>query len=572
MKRFPLPLRYSIPMMLLFMGSLLSFYSFHREVNIADQHHEEELLDYAQFSGSRTAGILEYLYRQVNGQGTPLVIGQLGNEVNLRLAVLLDQNNRVALSTQVGQQGQPMEKVVPAASLSLIPQVRLRVSRQVVLSSDRQQVYAAYPVPLQPQPGEVRSSRIGVLLLTYDLARFQQESRNDSLRRALEATIGLAGLCLAVWFFFNKTVTLRVNHLVKTSQQLADGDLKARANLGGSDELAQIANAFNRMAATIQANTEDLQTSQANLARAHHEVSQQAEELRQTLQELQRTQSQLVQTEKMSSLGQLVAGIAHEINNPVNFIHGNLSPLQEYAQDLLHVLELYQQHYPKPAPEILAEVEAVDLDFIQKDLPKTLASMQIGTDRIRQIVLSLRNFSRTDEADIKAVNIHDGIDSTLLILQHRLKATPHRPEIEVVKDYGELPLVECYAGQLNQVFMNILSNAIDALEQANENRTYEEIQENPNCITIRTSVIRHHWVEIAIRDNGPGMPKEVQEKIFNPFFTTKPIGKGTGMGMSISYQVIAEKHNGELECCSTPNQGTVFMIKIPTCQTIPHPT
>ncbi|HYX17916.1 MAG TPA: ATP-binding protein, partial [Nostoc sp.] len=292
-------------------------------------------------------------------------------------------------------------------------------------------------------------------------------------------------------------------------------------------------------------------------------VEERTTELKNALGELQRTQSQVIQSEKMSSLGQLVAGVAHEINNPVNFIHGNLVHVQEYTQDLLALVQLYQQHDSNPASEIQTAVEDMDLEFLQEDLPKMLSSMKVGTDRIRQIVLSLRNFSRMDEAEFKSVDIHEGIDSTLMILQHRLKAKPEQPEIEVIKDYDNVPLIECYAGQLNQVFMNILVNAIDALEESNALRTYQEIEDNPSRIKIRTSVVNSTWVEVAIADNGVGISKEFQQRIFDPFFTTKPIGKGTGMGMSISYQIITEKHGGKLECFSNPGEGTEFIIQVP---------
>jgi two-component system, NtrC family, sensor kinase len=297
-------------------------------------------------------------------------------------------------------------------------------------------------------------------------------------------------------------------------------------------------------------------------------VEERTVELKTTLAELQRTQSQVIQSEKMSSLGQLVAGVAHEINNPVNFIHGNLTHVQQYAEDLLGFVQLYQQYDPHPAPAIQTAAEDIDLDFLQDDLPKMLTSMKVGTERIRQIVLSLRNFSRMDEAEFKAVDLHEGIDSTLLILQHRLKANSQRPEIDIIKDYAALPLVECYAGQVNQVFMNLLVNAIDAIEESSAKRTYQDNSDHPNQITIRTAMINAAWVEVTIADNGPGIPPAIQPRIFDPFFTTKPLGKGTGMGMSISYQIITEKHGGNLECFSTPAKGTEFRIQIPLRQKV----
>lgn len=270
----------------------------------------------------------------------------------------------------------------------------------------------------------------------------------------------------------------------------------------------------------------------------------------------------------MSSLGQLVAGVAHEINNPVNFIHGNIAHLNEYTQDLLRMIYLYQQRHSSYDPEIQAFAEEIDLEFLIEDLQKMLSSMRMGTERIRNIVLSLRNFSRIDEAEFKAVDIHEGIESTLLILQHRLKAKSDRPAIEIIRDYGNLPQTECYAGQLNQVFMNILVNAMDALDEVNAQRTCEEIKENPAQITIRTLVSDSQWIEIAIADNGLGMPEQVQNRIFDPFFTTKPVGKGTGMGMAISYQIIVEKHGGKLDCFSTLDKGTEFIIQLPIRQQV----
>lgn len=289
----------------------------------------------------------------------------------------------------------------------------------------------------------------------------------------------------------------------------------------------------------------------------------QTQQLEQTLVQLQKTQSQLIQTEKMSSLGQLVACVAHEINNPVNFIHGNINCASDYLQNLLNLAQLCQQHAPDLTPELQQQIHNLDLDFLIEDLPKMLSSMKVGTDRIRQIVLTLRNFSRLDEAEMKPVDIHEGIDSTLLILQNRLKVKPDGSGTELVKEYGNLPLVECYAGQLNQVFMNILGNAIDALESYNSERSKVDMQTKPSAITIRTMVKSANSIAVQIVDNGPGMPEEVQKRIFDPFFTTKPIGKGTGLGLSISHQIVTEKHHGSIQCNSEIGRGTEFWLEIP---------
>jgi signal transduction histidine kinase len=292
-------------------------------------------------------------------------------------------------------------------------------------------------------------------------------------------------------------------------------------------------------------------------------VEERTAKLKQTLSELQQTQMRLVQSEKMYSLGKMVAGIAHELNNPVSFIDGNLVYALHYIDDLLELLHLYIKHYPNPVPEIQEKAEKIDLDFVMRDLPKLLNSMQVGTERIAQLVKSLRNFSHLDQAEKKAVDLHQSLDNTLLILQHRLKPTSKFTGIQIIKKYGNLPLLECYPGQLNQVFMNILSNAIDALEESGINqqeieRTDKEIPR----IQIRTDATNDKVI-IRFEDNGPGMPQTVSDRLFDPFFTTKSFGKGTGLGLAISYQIVVEKHGGRLECVSTLGEGAEFIIEIP---------
>lgn len=300
-------------------------------------------------------------------------------------------------------------------------------------------------------------------------------------------------------------------------------------------------------------------TVKENLARI---AEAQANRLEQALNKLHQTQAQLVQTEKMSGLGQMVAGVAHEINNPINFIHGNLQYIQQYSTQLLQLVDLFHNKCQLIEPEIANFIEQIDLDFLAIDLPKIVGSMNMGTERIREIVASLRNFSRLDEAEHKVVDLHDGINSTLLILKHRLKAHGDRPEIQVIKHYGDLPPVECYAGQLNQVFMNLLSNAIDALEEWTLSKSREERQAHLPKITITTDFNNDDQIVIKITDNGPGIPVDIQSRLFDPFFTTKPVGKGTGLGLSISYQIVVEKHGGTMTCSSKPGHGTEFCIMI----------
>jgi GAF domain-containing protein len=296
-----------------------------------------------------------------------------------------------------------------------------------------------------------------------------------------------------------------------------------------------------------------------------NQTQEQAMQLSQALEHLQQTQAHLLYSEKMSSLGLLVAGVAHEINNPVNFISGNITHIHEYTQSLIEMLNVYQQIYPQPHPEIERQAKFSDLEFIAEDLPKLFSSLKIGAERISEIVLSLRNFSRLDQAQVKPVNIHEGLDSTLLILQHRLKANSLHSGIEIVKQYASLPLIECFAGQLNQVFMNLLVNAIDAVEDACHQSAKSGKDKHHPRITIKTQLIANDWVQIYIKDNGVGIIKEVQVKLFDPFFTTKPVGQGTGLGLSISYQIV-EKHAGKLQCLSQPGEGAEFVIEIPIKQ------
>ncbi|MEG4234753.1 ATP-binding protein [Microcoleus sp. Pol11C3] len=322
------------------------------------------------------------------------------------------------------------------------------------------------------------------------------------------------------------------------------------------------------------------------------QLRHQAQQLELALLELQRTQTQLIQTEKMSSLGQLVAGVAHEINNPIGFIYSNLHHAKEYTQALRRMLDIYRQHCPEPIAAIEAEAEKIELDYLLEDLPKVLNSMQQGAERVRDIVLSLRNFCRLDEAQMKQVNIHDGINNTIMLLQSQLKGKPGQEAIAIHKEYSDLPLVQCYPGQLNQVFMNILVNAIYALVESNQHQNADKkshkkssceqkqpctnSQSSPSnstrlipAIRIRTELIETKKVRIKISDNGPGMTEDVRKRLFDPFFTTKPVGQGTGLGLSISYEIVVNQHGGELKCFSEPGKGTEFAIEIPLQQSPP---
>jgi len=303
----------------------------------------------------------------------------------------------------------------------------------------------------------------------------------------------------------------------------------------------------------------DRKQAELTIKESESSYRQQSEALQQALDQVQLAQSQLVQQEKMSALGQLVAGVAHEINNPVSFVCGNLTHAIAYTQDLLELVELYQTHYPEPVAEIKEAEEDLDVEFLVEDLPQVLTSMEVGANRIKQLVRSLRHFSRADDQTLQPVDLHEGLDSTLMILHNRLKAKGNQPEIVIDKKYGDIPQVVGYGGQLNQVFMNLLSNAIDAIEEKLEQGGYAT--ENPQ-IEITTSLSSGDRVEVRIADNGTGMTPEIQEQVFNTYFTTKPLGKGTGLGLSLSQQIINERHSGQLRCDSQPGEGTTFIIEL----------
>ena len=407
--------------------------------------------------------------------------------------------------------------------------------------------------------GNIPFGAVQIALATDSLEHELEDIRNRGL--AVIAFSPLLGILLAQWV--SRHITKPVQHLVKGTQRLARGNFDELVAIETDDELSVLARSFNQMVVQLRENLTLLETNNQNL-------EAQTQTLTQTLRTLRDTQGQLIQSEKMSSLGQLVAGIAHEVNNPVNFVHGNLQYLREYWENVLELISLYEENSTELPPEIRQEVEEIDLPFIQDDMEKILNSMDFGTLRIRDIVLSLRNFSRLDEATQKCVDIHGGIDSTLMILHHRLKDNASRPEIQLRKNYGDLPHVTCHPGLLNQVFMNLLSNAIDALEEFSRERSSKELEMRPNTIEISTQHCPDSnppSVMIKVQDNGPGIQDGAGLKLFDPFFTTKPVGKGTGLGVSISYRIITDQHRGQLSYHSAPGEGTTFVVEIPVMGT-----
>jgi signal transduction histidine kinase len=389
-------------------------------------------------------------------------------------------------------------------------------------------------------------------LMIYVPTKDLRANQDSMIQTVLATFIGLTViLSTVIYILFEKLVNRRISQVSHAMKQAAlTPGATTRINDNTGDEIGTMVNVFNRMADSLDDAYSHLESK----------VVERTAKLEQTLTELKIAQSQMIQTEKMSSLGQLVAGIAHEINNPVSFIAGNLHHAEEYTNDLLGFIEKFQQNYPQPLPDMQKYIEEIDIDFLTEDLPNLLASMKIGSDRIHHIVLTLRNFSRLDEVGLKFVNIHEGIDSTLVILQHRLQANSEHPVIEVMRKFDDLPLIQCYPGELNQVFMNLLINAIGAIES----RLVKQ-QVIPQ-IWIKTEMVDSHAVLIQVSDNGIGMTEEVKTQIFNPFFTTKPVGQGTGLGLSISYQIIVEMHQGMIWCESKLGEGTTFYVQIPLRQ------
>ncbi|MEO1348616.1 MAG: ATP-binding protein [Cyanobacteria bacterium J06635_15] len=390
------------------------------------------------------------------------------------------------------------------------------------------------------------------------------EAALDTIKFVLAASfIALLVEVILLFSVLQNQITDPLHYLMTASQKLADGEFEVDLKINRKDELGQLALSFSQMTHQLQNAFRALQQKVVEKERAEELIIERNNALEQALIELQRMQLQTVQYEKMATLGDLVAGVAHEINNPIGFLNGSIQNLEDYVKDLFEHLETYREQHP-PNDLVQENAEDIDLEFVLKDLPKLLESMWEATDRIKGISISLRTFSRADTEYKVSANLHESLDSTLLILKYRLKANDQRPKIEVVQNYGELPEIDCFPGQLNQVFMNILANAIDMFDEIAQETTFEDLKEDSQKITIQTAISANQSaIEIRIADNGKGMSEEVKSRIFDHSFTTKGVGKGTGLGLAIAQQIVVEKHGGSLEVQSELGQGTEFSIRLP---------
>ncbi|PHM11487.1 sensor histidine kinase [Nostoc sp. 'Peltigera malacea cyanobiont' DB3992] len=420
-----------------------------------------------------------------------------------------------------------------------------------------------------------QANRRGMTIAILDVEELQQQAWKTFSTSTFTLLVGMSAILALMTVMIQRSILhplQRLNKAVTDSQSidhfvmptgLPDNEIQFLAHT--------IQAAATRVEAYQQLEQEVAQRKQAEAAllASEAQLRQQTQDLEKAIQDLQQVQMQIIQSEKMSALGNLVAGVAHEINNPVGFLKGSLSNATEYVQDLLNHLHHYQQAYPNPSSNIQDHAEEIDLEFLTEDLPKLILSMKGATDRVGDISTSLRTFSRSDTEHPVQFNLYQGLDSTLLILKYRLKANELRPAIEVVRLYDKIPAIACFSGQINQVFMNILANAIDALEESNQRQSYEYLKQHPNRITIKIGLTEDQQsVIVRIKDNGIGMTDDVKQKIFEHLFTTKGVGKGTGLGLAIARQVIVDKHHGTLNCVSSPGNGTEFIIEIPVQQAV----
>ncbi|AFY80998.1 hybrid sensor histidine kinase/response regulator [Oscillatoria acuminata] len=494
------------------------------------------------------------------------VISRVKNQLNLRFLQLKLKEQNIALETEIQEHKKAktaleFSEAQNLALLNAIPDLMLRLSAEGTLLDYRISLSLLHETPRTETPESTGSTSSVSARLNRDFHQFAIREagtlERDWMGKNL-AEIWTEDLAFWMMHYVQEvllTSDIKIGEFVQQIEGKWQG-YEARFVKSGSNEVLAIVRDISerKQAEVLQLQNEALLRSQK-------------QQLEQALQDLKQAQSQLVQNEKMVSLGHLVAGIAHEINNPVNFIYGNIPCILQYIEEILEVLHLYENNCQKN-PAIQQLTEKIDLPFVKNDLHQILDSMQNGTERIRELVISLRNFSRLDEADMKPVDIHEGIDSTLLLLKHRMEPEEHLPGIEVIKNYGNLPEVTCYASQINQVLMHLLNNAIDALKEVGIQwqQTHPSLPTSPAPmlqIQITTELTDNQAIAIRIADNGPGIPEALQSQLFDPFFTTKPVGSGTGLGLSISYQVVVNQHKGQLMCYSSPGKGSEFVVRIP---------